>query len=214
MRLVALPDRPHLEHEHQLMHAGYTLVAGLDEAGRGAWAGPVVAAAAVLDLNRIETLQQVRDSKKLSAQQREALFPIIVAACRAYGLGSADAAEIDSIGILPATRLAMTRAIKALKLKPQALIIDAVKLPKVKLYQAVFNFADSISLSVAAASILAKVTRDHWMIELDARYPAYGFARHKGYGTPDHQAALKSIGACEFHRKTFKPIHALNGDQS
>jgi ribonuclease HII len=138
------------------------------------------------------------------------LYPLIIEASLAYGVGRAEAGEIDAIGILPATRLAMTRAIEALSLQPGALIIDAVKLPKVNLPQSVFNFADSISLSVAAASIIAKVTRDRWLVELDARYPGYGFARHKGYGTRIHQLALKSLGACEVHRLTFKPIRALN----
>jgi len=202
-------DHPHLDHEHRLIRQGYSAIAGLDEAGRGAWAGPVVAAAVILNLAKTQSLCKVNDSKKLSPAQREALYPLIIEASLAYGVGRAEAGEIDAIGILPATRLAMTRAIEALSLQPGALIIDAVKLPKVNLPQSVFNFADSISLSVAAASIIAKVTRDRWLVELDARYPGYGFARHKGYGTQIHQLALKSLGACEVHRLTFKPIRAL-----
>jgi ribonuclease HII len=205
---------PHLKHERRLMRAGYSLIAGIDEAGRGAWAGPVVAGAIILNLAKVSNLRKVNDSKQLTARQREALFPVILNACIAYGIGSAQSDEIDSIGILPATRLAMQRAIESLSPAPTALIIDAVKLPQVELPQSVFNFADSISLSVAAASILAKVTRDRMMIDLDARYPAYGFARHKGYGTLIHQAALQSIGPCEIHRQTFKPIHALLIDRS
>ncbi len=189
---------------------GHAAIAGLDEAGRGAWAGPVVAAAVILNLAKTQGLCKVNDSKKLSPSQREALYPLIIEASLAYGIGRAEADEIDTIGILPATRLAMTRAIESLSRQPDALIIDAVRLPRVNLPQSVFNFADSISLSVAAASIIAKVTRDHWLIELDARYPGYGFARHKGYGTRIHQLALKSLGACEVHRRTFKPIRALN----
>ncbi len=189
------------------------MIAGIDEAGRGAWAGPVVAGAVILNsearASSRSPLNGVNDSKQLTARQREALFPIITNACIAYGIGSARSDEIDSIGILPATRLAMQRAIEALSPAPAALIIDAVKLPQVELPQSVFNFADSISLSVAAASIIAKVTRDRMMIDLDVRYPAYGFARHKGYGTLIHQAALQSIGPCEIHRATFKPIAAL-----
>lgn len=205
---------PHLKHERRLMRSGYSLIAGLDEAGRGAWAGPVVAGAVILNpaarAGGRSPLHGVNDSKQLTAREREAWFSIITNACIAYGIGSAQSDEIDSIGILPATRLAMQRAIEALSPAPTALIIDAVKLPQVELPQLVFNFADSISLSVAAASILAKVSRDRMMIDFDAQYPAYGFARHKGYGTPIHQAALQSIGPCEIHRTTFKPIALLS----
>jgi ribonuclease HII len=137
------------------------------------------------------------------------LYQIVIDHCVAYGVGQGSVEEIDTIGILPATRLAMTRAVEALSPQPNALIIDAVRLPQVSKPQAVFNFADSISLSVAAASILAKVTRDRLLIDLDAHYPAYQFARHKGYGTRIHQAALQSIGPCTVHRRSFKPISAL-----
>jgi ribonuclease HII len=130
----------------------------------------------------------------------------------AYGLGQGSVEEIDSIGILPATRLAMTRAVAALSPQPDALIIDAVRLPAVRKPQAVFNFADALSLSVAAASILAKVTRDRLMIELDAQYPTYCFARHKGYGTQIHRAALQSVGLCDIHRKSFRPMRSLLAD--
>jgi ribonuclease HII len=205
--------RPHLDHERHLWQAGHTHVAGLDEAGRGAWAGPVVAAAVILDSDRVDQLDGVNDSKQLSARQRETLYQIIVDNCRAFGVGHGTVEEIDSIGIVPATRLAMTRAIEALSPPPDALIIDAVRLPTVNLPQSVFFFADSISLSVAAASIIAKVTRDRLMVELDAHYPRYDFARHKGYGTRIHQLALQSIGPCEIHRRSFKPISALLADR-
>ena len=200
---------PHLEHEERFRRAGCALVAGVDEAGRGAWAGPVFAGAVIVDRAQAGRLSGVTDSKQLSPARRSALYELIVAHCQAYGVGQASAAEIDALGILPATRLAMVRAIAALSPRPQALIVDAVRLPQVELPQAVFNFADSISLSVAAASILAKVARDRLMIELDGRYPGYGFARHKGYGTLIHQAALQSIGPCEIHRRSFQPIHRL-----
>ncbi len=208
-RNPARPERPTLDRELQLIRSGYALVAGLDEAGRGAWAGPVVAAAVILDLSEALCLREVNDSKRLSPRQRDRLYPIIIEHCVAYGIGQGSAAEIDAIGILPATRLAMQRALEALSPPPDALIIDAVRLPQVNKPQAVFNFADSISLSVAAASILAKVTRDRLLIELDAQYPAYQFARHKGYGTRIHQAALQSAGPCDIHRISFKPIRAL-----
>jgi ribonuclease HII len=206
-------ERPTLERELQLIRSGYARVAGLDEAGRGAWAGPVVAAAVILNLPEAASLREVNDSKQLSPRQRDRLYPIIIDHCVAYGIGQGSVAEIDAIGILPATRLAMQRAIEALSPQPDALIIDAVRLPQVDKPQAVFNFADSISLSVAAASILAKVTRDRLLIELDARYPAYQFARHKGYGTLIHRAALQSVGPCDIHRVSFRPVSALLTDR-
>ena len=206
---VTRPEWPTLDHEQRFHQSGHALVAGIDEAGRGAWAGPVVAAAVILNLSETASLREVNDSKQLSARHRAALYQVIIDHCTAYGVGQASAAEIDTWGILPATRLAMTRAVEALSPQPQALIIDAVRLPHVSKPQDVFNFADSISLSVAAASILAKVTRDRLMIELDAQYPQYALARHKGYGTPLHQSALQSIGPCEIHRKSFKPIRLL-----
>jgi ribonuclease HII len=212
-RKPALPDRPTLDRESQLIHAGHALVAGIDEAGRGAWAGPVVAAAVILNLPETASLREVNDSKQLSPRQRDKLYQVIVDHCIAYGLGQGSVEEIDAIGIVPATRLAMTRAVAALSPQPDALIIDAVRLPQVNKPQAVFNFADSISLSVAAASILAKVTRDRLLIDLDVQYPAYQFARHKGYGTRVHQAALQSIGPCDVHRKSFRPISALLADR-
>jgi ribonuclease HII len=208
----ALPDRPSLDRELQLIQSGHALIAGIDEAGRGAWAGPVVAAAVILDPAEVAPLAGVNDSKQLSPRQRDRLYQIIIDHCVAYGVGQGSVEEIDSIGILPATRLAMTRAVAALNPQPDALIIDAVRLPHLNQTQAVFNFADAISLSVAAASILAKVTRDRLLIELDAQYPTYSFARHKGYGTQIHQAALQSVGPCGIHRRSFKPIAALLTD--
>ncbi len=210
---TVLPDRPTLDRELQLRKSGHRLIAGLDEAGRGAWAGPVVAAAVILSLPEVSNLREVNDSKQLSPRQRDRLYQIIIDHCVTYGIGQGCVEEIDAIGILPATRLAMTRAVEALSPPPDALIIDAVRLPQVNLPQAVFNFADSISLSVAAASILAKVTRDRLLIDLDEQYPAYGFARHKGYGTRIHQAALQSVGPCAVHRCSFKPISALLVDR-
>jgi ribonuclease HII len=209
----ALPDRPTLERELQLMQSGYALIAGIDEAGRGAWAGPVVAAAVILNLPEASSLREVNDSKQLSARQRDRLYQIVIEHCVAYAVGQGSVEEIDAIGILPATRLAMTRAVAALNPQPDALIIDAVRLPQVGQPQAVFNFADAISLSVAAASILAKVTRDRLMIQSGTQYPAYQFARHKGYGTQIHQAALQSVGPCQIHRKSYKPIAALLTDR-
>ena len=212
-RNPAPSDRPTLDRERHLISSGHALIAGLDEAGRGAWAGPVVAAAVILNLPEALSLREVNDSKQLSPRQRDKLYPIIIDQCVAYGIGQGSAAEIDELGILPATRLAIMRAVGALSPQPDALIIDAVRLPQVNKPQAVFNFADAISLSVAAASILAKVTRDRLLVDLDAHYPAYQFARHKGYGTQIHRAALQSVGPCEAHRCSFKPISALRTER-
>ena len=197
---------PGLDHERQFARSGCVAIAGIDEAGRGAWAGPVVAGAVILNLAKARSLRKVTDSKQLSPRQREALYPRIVEASLAYGIGLADPDEIDAIGVVPATRQAMRRAIDVLSMRPDALIIDAVRLPDVELPQSAFNFADSISLSVAAASILAKVRRDRMMIDLAATFPGYGFERHKGYGTPAHRQALQDIGTCAAHRKTFRPM--------
>ena len=183
-----------MRQERALMRQGHALVAGIDEAGRGAWAGPVVAAAVILPDNamRLAALRGVRDSKLLTPAQRQALFDKIHQAALAVGVGMASHAEIDDMGIVPATRLAMQRAVERLAPAPDALLIDALKLPDVPLPQRVLFHADTLCLSVAAASIVAKVTRDRLMVELDAQYPGYGFARHKGYGTP---AASTSVGA-------------------
>ena len=211
MRNPSLPAAPHLKHEHALHVAGYQHVAGLDEAGRGAWAGPVVAAAVILPTDPItkQQLAGVNDSKQLSAKVRQALRARIEAVALAWAIGQASNEEIDQFGILPVTRLAMTRAISALTLSPDALLIDAVKLPDIPIHQGVFNFADAISLSVAAASILAKTERDALMCALDAPWPGYHFARHKGYGTRAHAAALKISGVSPAHRISFRPIAAM-----
>jgi ribonuclease HII len=206
---------PTLEKEFALLKQGYSFIAGLDEAGRGAWAGPVVAAAVILPLDAPTALHHlqaigVNDSKKLSARQREKLKHEIQFTAMAYGIGHAESTEIDQLGIVPATRLAMTRAIQQLNIAPSALLIDAVRLPQLTIPQQVFNFADSISLSVAAASILAKTARDAILGALDADYPGYYFSKHKGYGTQLHQNALAKLGASPCHRHSFTPISKLN----
>ena len=203
--------QPTLATERGFWAEGYTHVAGLDEAGRGAWAGPVYAAAVVLPLldGVPAALRNVRDSKTLSARQREAAFEQISASALALGIGWATAAEIDARGIIPATRLAMRRALDALDPPAQALIIDALALPTVPLPQRYFPRADALSLSVAAAGIVAKVSRDRWMVEsAEGDFPGYGFAQHKGYGTAQHREALQALGACAIHRRTFKPVAA------
>lgn len=183
-------------------HKGFTLIAGLDEAGRGPLAGPVVAAVVILpeDL-RIEGL---KDSKELSAKERDRLYSVICQEAQAYAIGVASVEEIDRLNILEATRLAMTRAVEALPIQPDLLIIDALRLPKLKIRQEAVIKADSKSASVASASILAKVTRDRLMFELHRDFPQYGFDRHKGYPTRSHRASIATFGPSPVHRKTFR----------
>lgn len=210
-----IPAAPDLALEKTLFHAGIEFTAGLDEAGRGAWAGPVAAAAVILPFTpEIESdLLGVRDSKQLTCQKREELAPVIQACALAWGVGFSSREEIDRIGILPATRLAMQRALASLKIEPVHLIIDALFLPEIALPQTALIKGDQRSLSVAAASILAKTSRDAWMCSLDDCYPGYDFARHKGYGTKQHQQALSSLGICPEHRCSYAPIREimLNG---
>jgi ribonuclease HII len=187
----------------------FTYIAGLDEAGRGALAGPVVAAAVILPLNdQMETLLHgVNDSKQLTAKRREILFHLIVEHALAYGISQQPAAMIDEIGILPANKLAMQAAVSQLIPQPEFLLIDGrIRLPQLNIPQQAIVRGDSASLSIAAASILAKVTRDRLMVQLDGQYPRYGFARHKGYGTEFHRAAIAQYGPCPQHRHSFAPI--------
>jgi ribonuclease HII len=202
-------DLPTLEAEERFWAQGMQRVAGLDEAGRGAWAGPVVAAAVILPCGDgvHAVLTGVRDSKKLSPLARERLAVRIREVALAVGVGRGEQQEIDALGIVPATRLAMQRALAALPVAPEALVIDALRLPGVDLPQDAFPYADARSLSVAAASIIAKVSRDRWMLEVaEVDFPDYGFAQHKGYGTRQHQAALNRLGVCPIHRLSFRPV--------
>ncbi len=203
---------PSLKFERAFWSRALTRVAGIDEVGRGAWAGPVVAGAVILprDVSRRD-LARVRDSKMLSPAQREALVAPIRAHALACATGLATRAEIDDIGIVGATRLAMMRAVRALGVAPDALLIDALALPALALPQNAIIRGDQQSLSIACASILAKVTRDKMMIELDGELPGYAFACHKGYGTAAHRAALAALGASHEHRVSFAPIKNLNG---
>ena len=206
-------DGPGLSLEYLFWEEGLDCVAGLDEAGRGAWAGPVVAAAVVLPPRRADlpsALDGVRDSKRLAPSRREALRSKIVKAALATGVGMARPDEIDALGIVPATRLAMQRALGMLgPVRPGALVIDYLALPAVRLPQQHPAKAEDMSLSVAAASILAKVARDWYMVEVDSAYPGYGFARHKGYGTAEHAAALRQLGPSRIHRMGFRPVRAV-----
>lgn len=183
------------------------IVAGVDEAGRGPWAGPVVAAAVILDSRNIP--ESINDSKKLSAKKREALFDIIKETTH-YGIGVANIDEIDELNILGATKLAMIRAVEQLPIKPDIVLIDGNQPPKIPTaqVQSVIK-GDAISLSIAAASILAKVTRDRIMQELGLEFPAFGWEKNAGYGTKQHQDGLLSIGVTKHHRKSFAPIRKL-----
>ncbi len=208
--------QPNLDEELALFNAGHARVAGIDEAGRGAWAGPVCAAAVVLPLDRpglTNLLDGVRDSKQLSATRREELLPIIEDVAEAVGVGWASPAEIDEMGIALATRQAMARAVSGLDNRVSALLIDYVRLPEIDLPQRVLPRADIHCLSVAAASIVAKVTRDRLMVTLDRDYPGYGFARHKGYGTRQHREALARLGRSSVHRMSWKPIQSLSEER-
>ncbi len=206
---ASLPD---LSFEHQLMQKNCACIAGLDEAGRGAWAGPVVAAAVVLPLERgdlAQLLKGVRDSKQMTATQRELWYENIRQACLSTGVGRTTSRELDGMGMIAATRLAMERALSDLDLLPDHLLIDYLTLPSVHIPQTALAFGDSRSLSIAAASVIAKVTRDHSMIAMEETYPGYGFASHKGYGTPQHRLALNVLGPCPEHRRSFAPVAAL-----
>ena len=193
-----------------LLQQGYCFVAGLDEAGRGCLAGPVVAAAVILPLplsdDGRERLRGVRDSKQLTAQARETLYDVVMQQALAIGVGTGSVELIDEQNILQATKHAMRFALTQLSIHPQALLLDAVRLPTVPLPQRAIIKGDSRCLSIAAASIIAKVTRDRMMLTLHEQYPHYGFQQHKGYGTEAHLAALKQHGPCPIHRRSFSPI--------
>jgi ribonuclease HII len=207
----AAKSLPDFSIETDISRGTSILVAGVDEVGRGTLAGPVVAGAAILP-RRVPTeyVNLVDDSKKLSASQRQKAFDWLVTWCLSYGVGACTAQEIDAIGIVPATRQAMTRAIAELDPQPNHLIIDAVVLDAVPIPQTSIVRADSRSQSAAAASIIAKVTRDKLMSEvIDSEYPGYGFASHKGYGTAFHINALRNLGPSPIHRRSFKPVKDL-----
>lgn len=190
----------------QLAHTeGYRFVAGIDEVGRGCIAGPVVAGACILDASK-PLPEGLNDSKKLSAKQREEIAAQLKETVVAYSIGQVDADEIDRINILEATKVAMRHAIAALSPAADYLLIDALQLKGTSLPQRAIIKGDSISASIAAASILAKTYRDQLMIAYDTEFPQFGFAGHKGYGCATHYAAIRSYGSCSLHRKTFKGV--------
>lgn len=210
LKITDLPKSPDLHFETSLWTKGLTAVAGLDEAGRGAWAGPVSAAVVVLPPGEqnLKQLAGVRDSKKMTPRQRSIWAEVIRGTVAAWGVGFAEAGEVDEMGIVPATRLAMERALKACGCEVQHLLVDALRLPQVNLPQDALIKGDMRSLSIAAASVLAKTARDDLMRQWDASFPGYGFLHHKGYGTAVHRAALQSLGPCELHRRSFAPVRA------
>ncbi|HEX2925686.1 MAG TPA: ribonuclease HII [Ruminiclostridium sp.] len=190
-----------LSFERQAISEGFDHIAGVDEAGRGPLAGPVVAAAVILPKGLV--IEGVNDSKKLSEAQREKLFEEIKEKALAYGIAAADEKYIDEVNILNATKRAMADALNQLKPASDCILLDAVRLDGISTKQVPIIKGDSLSLSIAAASILAKVTRDRLLTEYDSLYPEYGFAAHKGYGTPQHISAIKKFGLCPIHRLSF-----------
>lgn len=190
--------------ERQARTRGYTAIAGIDEAGRGPLAGPVVAAAVVLHPDR--PVDGVYDSKQLTEKRREQLYEHIMDRAASVGVGLSDAATVDRINILQATRQAMLEAVQALRVAPDCLLIDGITTIATTLPQQTIKKGDSRSASIAAASIIAKVTRDRIMCEYDKQYPLYGFAGHKGYGSKSHLAALLLYGPCLIHRLTFNGV--------
>lgn len=206
-----IPQAPDLSFERCLWLNNLQFVAGIDEAGRGAWAGPVYAAAVILprDPTIEKKLAGVRDSKQVLPHKRTELAILIRQFALAWSVAYAETDEIDDMGILPANRLAMMRAVKGLQVSPDHLLIDAMFLPDLDQGQTSLIKGDQRSLSIAAASILAKTDRDAWMIAAHDRFPDYRFDLHKGYGTKTHQMGLLRAGICELHRKTYKPISSL-----
>ncbi|MBC8248600.1 MAG: ribonuclease HII [Anaerolineales bacterium] len=205
-------QKPDLREEMALYAEGYRHIAGLDEAGRGSWAGPVVAGAVILPIDRpdlFQALDGVRDSKQLTPRQRERLYGIIESAALTVGVGSVPPDKIDELGIVPATRQAMGLAIAQLNPPPDFLLVDYLNLPELSIPQKSITRGDALSLSIAAASIVTKVTRDRLMVELDARYPGYGFARHKGYGTRQHRESLARLGPSPIHRLSYAPMRLM-----
>jgi ribonuclease HII len=202
---------PSFDEEARLQAQGFRLVAGVDEVGRGALAGPVMAAAVVLPLSAdLPWLRLVRDSKELSPKQRERVFDLVQRAGIPFGLGSVPHATIDEVGIVQATRMAMAQAVDSLPSRPDFLLVDALSLPEVDLPQKGIVRGDQLSFSIACASIVAKVSRDRQMMELDGVYPGYGLARHKGYGTRQHLQCLGQLGPCAIHRRSFAPVWGLS----
>lgn len=190
-----------LLYENEKYNEGYKIICGVDEAGRGPLAGPVYAAAVVLEKG--QTIEGVNDSKKLSEKKRKLLFDKIINECKDYSIGTASEKEIDELNILQATFLAMKRAVDGLSVKPDCALVDGNQIPNLDCDVTTVVKGDAKSESIAAASILAKVSRDRYMLEIAEKYPQYGFEKHKGYGTKLHYEMIEKYGICDIHRKTF-----------
>jgi ribonuclease HII len=199
-----------LTEEKNCLSQGYSLVAGIDEVGRGCLAGPVVASAVIMPHDiRPAWFKKVRDSKLLTPEQREYLSPLIHEAAISIGTGVVDSYIIDSMGMTEAVRTAMKIAIKKLMPQPGYLLIDYLTIPGMEIPQKGVENGDTVCFSIACASIVAKVFRDHLMIEMDKKYPGYGLDRHKGYGTREHLASLRKLGPSPIHRRLFQPVKNL-----
>ncbi|MCK4863505.1 MAG: ribonuclease HII [Dehalococcoidales bacterium] len=206
--------KPSFTEEKLLRSQGYQLIAGVDEVGRGALMGPVVAAAVILPHDfRARWRNKVRDSKQLRPKDREYLSGCIREIAISVGVGVQSNEIIDTIGIAPATRLAMVSAVSQLIPEPQYLLIDYFRIPEMPLPQKGIVDGDGLCFSIACASIIAKVTRDRMVVEMDGEYPGYGFAGHKGYGTRQHIDCLRRIGPCRVHRRSFRPLREMAGQQ-
>lgn len=208
--MAYIKEAPTFVEERMLAEQGYQHVAGVDEAGRGPLAGPVVAAAVVLSPDlQASWLELVRDSKQLTGPAREVLYQHITETALSFGVGICDSQTIDSRGIVTATRLAMKSAVDQLQPPAESLLIDYMTLPEARLPQKPITHGDCLCLSIACASILAKVTRDRLMVEFDEVYPGYGFRNHKGYGTQEHFNCLRRLGPCLIHRRSFEPVKSM-----
>jgi ribonuclease HII len=215
MKRKVLPRFPNLDHENELKAQGYELIAGIDEVGRGALAGPVVASAVILPHPaNLSWLELVRDSKQLNSRKRKSLFELISQEALAVGIGIVPSQVIDAVNILKATKLAMMQAVERLPEQPSFLLIDRVTLSQCPIPQRGITRGDKLCLSIACASIIAKVTRDRVMEEFDQIYPGYGFGRHKGYGTRKHIVCLQKLGHSPIHRLYFAPVRNVITSQN
>ena len=206
---------PNFNEEDKLKSQGYDLIAGIDEVGRGALAGPVVASAVILPHPaNLPWFGLVRDSKELTSRKRESLFELINKEAVAVGIGIVPSQVIDSINILKATKLAMIQAVEKLPKQPHFLLIDRITLSQCSIPQRGITRGDKLCLSIACASIIAKVTRDRMMEKFDQMYPGYGFARHKGYGTGEHISCLRKLGPSPIHRLYFAPVRNIITSQN
>lgn len=210
--LSLLPERPNLAFEKELWAQGLRYIAGVDEAGRGALAGPVAAGAVILPFDRhdlADSLHGVRDSKEMTPQARQSWAEAIKGIALAWKVGFASPAEIDQLGIVPATCLAASRALKGLVCPPDHLLVDYLTFLNQDVGQTPLVKGDARSLSIASASVLAKTARDAILSAMEDDFPGYGFCRNKGYATEEHRAALEKLGPCDQHRRTFSPVSAF-----